>query len=123
MTPDRMRCGVSLFQREKKGFLRYFSTTRTRKGMASPSCGGSTEGLRTGHPGNETEEEKAYKCDQCDYATARKSNLDRHRTKHTGDKPYKCDQCDYSAAQKCALVIHVTKHTGEKPYMCGECGY
>ncbi|XP_078584648.1 uncharacterized protein LOC144866828 [Branchiostoma floridae x Branchiostoma japonicum] len=68
---------------------------------------------------------KAYKCDQCDYSAAQKSQVDQHAIlKHYGAKPFKCNQCDYSAAQKGRLDEHVvTKHTNEKPYMCGECGY
>ncbi|XP_035664079.1 zinc finger protein 248-like [Branchiostoma floridae] len=94
---------------------------------------------------------KPYKCDQCDYSTAWKYNLDQHVRNHTGKKPYMwksalnqhlakhtgekpylceewekpftCDRCDYSAAQKCTLDQHLMTHTGEKPYMCGECGH
>eukprot|EP00058_Branchiostoma_floridae_P016480 XP_002601968.1 hypothetical protein BRAFLDRAFT_94539 [Branchiostoma floridae] len=95
---------------------------------------------------------KPYKCDQCDFCTARKGDLDTHIAEHSGEKPYlcekcgyrtadkiqlsrhmrlhlhteqrhRCDQCAFSTLLKSSLDNHKLKHASEKPYMCGECGY
>ncbi|KAI8491058.1 hypothetical protein Bbelb_310990 [Branchiostoma belcheri] len=87
--------------------------------------------------------EHTFICWKCGYRAAERSLMFKHMRQHSGGKPYKCDQCDYSAAQKsqvddhvlrnipcdyCTAVrsnlkSHTAKHTGEKPYRCGECGY
>ena len=35
--------------------------------------------------------EKNFICDQCGQAFRRKTYLDSHRRKHTGEMPYQCD--------------------------------
>ncbi|XP_078689846.1 uncharacterized protein LOC144921090 [Branchiostoma floridae x Branchiostoma belcheri] len=67
--------------------------------------------------------EKPHMCGECGFRTAHKAYLTMHMRQHTGDKPYKCDQCDYCTAVRSNLKSHKAKHTGEKPYRCGECGY
>ncbi|XP_035665636.1 zinc finger protein 501-like [Branchiostoma floridae] len=98
--------------------------------MADLSCERSTEGLSAGYPGNKTEDlvpghsrNETYSREDQTSITGRKSSLDRHLMKHTGDKPYMCGECEYRT--KSTLDYHLLKHTGarEKPYMCGECGY
>jgi uncharacterized Zn-finger protein len=70
-----------------------------------------------------SQKEKPHKCDQCDYASAQKGSLTRHKLKHTGERPHKCDQCDYASARQDALTEHKRTHTGEKPYKCDQCVY
>lgn len=36
-----------------------------------------------------------HKCDECDYATEVRTNLNRHKLMHTGEKPFKCRFCNY----------------------------
>ena len=67
--------------------------------------------------------EKPYKCNICEYASKRKSDLIRHKRKHTREKPYKCDVCEYASAEKLSLIIHKRIHHGEKPYKCDICEY
>jgi KRAB domain-containing zinc finger protein len=73
----------------------------------------------------EVKEQKQYKCDQCDYATANSSRLKRHKRTHTGEKPYKCDLCDKAFTYSASVKVHKRTHTGEKPYKCDypECTY
>ncbi|XP_066263265.1 zinc finger protein 845-like [Branchiostoma lanceolatum] len=66
---------------------------------------------------------KSYKCDQCDYATARTHDLKSHMSKHTGEKPYKCEVCCYVTSRLFDLKKHITKRTGEIPYKCNLCNY
>ena len=89
-------------------------------------------------------------CQQCNYATERKSNLLQHSATHSGERPFECgicdekfsqkgsltkhllthqegrfecDQCDYKATQKGHLVLHLMTHSGVKPHKCNRCEY
>ena len=58
--------------------------------------------------------EKLNKCNQCDFASSRKSNLNTHLKMHSGEKPNKCNQCDYAASEASKLRRHLKTHCGEK---------
>jgi uncharacterized Zn-finger protein len=49
----------------------------------------------------------------CAYVAARKSNLKRHRRRHTGEKLYKCTRrgCGHAAARQDSLKTHIQSHS------------
>ena len=57
---------------------------------------------------------------QCEYKTARMSNMKAHIRHHTGDRPYKCSfpGCNFGSAQSSNLRVHERIHTGDRPYKC-----
>ena len=67
------------------------------------------------------EEEKAYKCNQCKFASSLKSSLRRHLKIHSGEKSNKCKQCEYSSFVAGDLRRHLKTHSGEKPNNCNQC--
>ena len=68
--------------------------------------------------------EKPFSCEFCDYLTSRSDHLLSHTRKHTeGVKLFYCEYCDYSITSNSRLAIHVRKHTEKKPYQCGDCDY
>lgn len=52
------------------------------------------------------------KCDDCDFRTPYKWNLDRHNRNHSIIAPgtYKCSHCSFSADIKQSLTVHETNH-------------
>jgi len=52
------------------------------------------------------------KCDDCDFRTPYKWNLDRHNRNHSIVSPgtYKCSHCSFSADIKQSLTVHETNH-------------
>ena len=89
-------------------------------------------------------------CQQCNYATERKSNLLQHSATHSGERPFECgicddkfsqkayltnhllthqvgrfecDQCDNKATLKRYLVLHLLTHSGVKPHKGDRCDY
>ncbi|VVC37480.1 Hypothetical protein CINCED_3A024789 [Cinara cedri] len=52
------------------------------------------------------------KCDDCDFSTPYKWNLDRHNRNHSIDNPgtYRCSHCSFSADIKQSLTVHETNH-------------
>ena len=66
---------------------------------------------------------ESFKCDLCQFSTAKKSNLMRHMRNHTGKKLFKCDLCHFSTTWKSCLVSHKRTHTGEKPFKCDVCHF
>ena len=68
---------------------------------------------------------KPFNCEQCSYASVRKSKLDKHfKTIHLKLKSHKCDECSFSCTSKVNLQGHVnTKHLKIKPFKCDICSY
>ena len=56
--------------------------------------------------------ESPYKCDKCDRAFVRSTDLQRHIRNHTGEKPYCCKQCSRAFARSTDLKRHMRTHTG-----------
>ena len=63
------------------------------------------------------------KCNQCDYAFCRASDLRTNLKTHSGAKSNKCNQCDYSSSQAGHLRTHLKIHSGEKPKKCNQCDF
>ena len=67
-------------------------------------------------------EERPFVCATCKKAFVTKQDLQRHKDIHTGCKPFKCSQCFYTTARKSNLILHERKHGvvhGE--YVCTTC--
>ena len=68
--------------------------------------------------------EKAFKCDQCDFAGHTQARLDTHKKNMHLPKSIKCDLCEYVTTTKQNLKIHIMqKHTMERPFKCDQCSY
>ena len=80
---------------------------------------------------------KLYKCEKCPYTTRRRSDLNRHNEKCSGEKTrgkplHECRFCGYSTPRSNDLKRHkcrnstkcyAVKRNGETLYECGRCGY
>ena len=65
--------------------------------------------------------ERPHKCDLCDFQTARKSTLTRHRFTHSNTdegKDHQCDLCEKAFYDSKTLKEHRLTHEKIKPYQC-----
>ena len=53
--------------------------------------------------------------ENCGAAFKAPSDFKRHLRCHTGEKPFKCTQCNFEAAVKSNLSVHVRKHHSKPP--------
>ncbi|XP_031639344.1 zinc finger protein 37-like [Contarinia nasturtii] len=49
----------------------------------------------------------AFTCDECDYSSDVRTNLQRHMRNHTGERPFKCKHCAKDFLQKVNLKSHM----------------
>ncbi|XP_066157190.1 zinc finger protein 391-like isoform X2 [Euwallacea fornicatus] len=63
---------------------------------------------------------KQYFCDFCGKGFGTKSSLNLHLKIHNEEKSYKCHQCDYSGKTSGALRMHMSKHESGT-YVCEYC--
>ncbi|KAI8442063.1 hypothetical protein MSG28_005702 [Choristoneura fumiferana] len=59
-------------------------------------------------------EYRPHKCDECEKAFHKKSDLKRHKDMHS--------MCGVQFSDNCNLKRHMLRHTNEKPYCCAGCG-
>lgn len=45
-----------------------------------------------------SQQEKPYKCSECNKAFSQKRGLDEHTRTHTGEKPFQCDVSSFTAS-------------------------
>eukprot|EP01083_Nonionella_stella_P169540 575139_1 len=67
------------------------------------------------------QDEKPFKCNQCDAAYAVRRSLNCHIKTHDKTNWFKCNECDKSFPQKSHLKSHQRIHSGEKPFQCDIC--
>ncbi|XP_061722715.1 gastrula zinc finger protein xFG20-1-like [Cydia pomonella] len=67
-------------------------------------------------------EYRPHKCDECEKAFHKKSDLKRHKDMHSNIKKFACSVCEVEFKDKCNLKRHMLRHTNEKPYCCAGCG-
>ncbi|XP_064639933.1 uncharacterized protein LOC135495354 [Lineus longissimus] len=52
-----------------------------------------------------------FECEECEYVTFLKPNLDRHKLNHGMlGVPYKCSLCSYASAKEAAVMRHIQEH-------------
>lgn len=51
-----------------------------------------------------------YKCNKCDYTTAKKSRMTRHGAVHSAKRPFSCDDCNTNYKFRDSLKNHMAKH-------------
>ncbi|XP_075679286.1 uncharacterized protein LOC113798311 isoform X2 [Dermatophagoides pteronyssinus] len=67
---------------------------------------------------------KPYKCNTCEFVTAKRHLLIRHLLVHSTDKPFKCNQCQYATKRNDNLLLHIHRvHSPVRPYKCDRCKY
>ena len=72
--------------------------------------------------------EKRHECELCGKKFGEKDKLRSHRFTHTGERPHQCDQCEYAAAKKYNLDAHKKakhpaaeqQHSGCTCEICGK---
>jgi stress-induced morphogen len=68
-------------------------------------------------------DDKAYKCDMCNYRCFESHDLQKHKRVHSCEKPFQCPMCDKAFKDSSTLRNHKRIHTGEKPFKCDICEY
>ncbi|XP_068623565.1 zinc finger protein 845-like [Battus philenor] len=65
---------------------------------------------------------RPHKCDQCDKAFFKPSDLKKHKYLHSGVNKFPCPTCDMQFKDKSNLKRHLLTHSNEKPFCCSGCG-
>ncbi|XP_072934304.1 uncharacterized protein [Epargyreus clarus] len=63
-----------------------------------------------------------HKCDQCEKAFHKLSDLKKHQDVHSDIRKHPCPTCDMRFKDKSNLKRHMLSHTNEKPFSCSGCG-
>ena len=125
-------------EHEKKAMEKLVAISMRNEQEAREQADTSTEESKldktTPEEDKEASNEKSFKCDGCEFATAHKENLRRHKKNKHGsgsesqeqEKREKCDQCDYASCKKGTLDRHkLTAHgvKSGKTERCDECDF
>ncbi len=79
-------------------------------------------GLVNGHM-QQHAPKNSFLCSYCPKSFRKKSRLQAHETRHTGEKPYQCHMCDHRSRSWQARHDHIlVKHNDKKKYICDWCG-
>ncbi|KAL4714839.1 hypothetical protein ACJJTC_002698 [Scirpophaga incertulas] len=63
-----------------------------------------------------------FGCDQCDYKTWNKYDLNKHILIHKGEKLYQCQYCSQSYYTSSNMTSHIRRsHEGQRPFACHLC--
>ncbi|CAH1640996.1 unnamed protein product [Spodoptera littoralis] len=65
---------------------------------------------------------KPHKCDQCEKAFAKPSDLKKHKDMHNDVNKYPCPECEMRFKDKSNLKRHMLRHGNIQPYCCSGCG-
>ena len=71
-----------------------------------------------------SDEEKPFKCKECDKRFLKESLLKSHAKVHSDEKPFVCqyDSCNFRTKMLCSLKVHIRGvHEKERPYKCQNC--
>lgn len=67
----------------------------------------------------ETQNDKLYKCNDCDNTFKKPADLNTHKLRHVVHKRYKCDICEKKFSNPDSLTSHLKLHLSK--YKCNEC--
>jgi len=60
----------------------------------------------------------SYQCPYCSYTTKYKSNLKKHKARHTDEYPFQCPYCPHRSKLENNLKSHMLLHGAEKAHRC-----
>ena len=64
-----------------------------------------------------------YTCDECEYKSEYKPNLDQHKRYVHSAKLINCTQCEYLSSTKRAMTRHIQNVHFEKTFQCEQCNF
>ncbi|TRY64015.1 hypothetical protein TCAL_05574 [Tigriopus californicus] len=70
-------------------------------------------------------EGKIFRCafENCSYSTPKMSYFTNHQRIHSGEKTFKCPVCNKGFVEKSQMTRHKLIHTDEMPFACSKCDF